>query len=148
MYLCTMCIMLYYKANQNKLTNSVNTIGWQFELTCSPLQPYRGQAEYQLYILNTSEESLALKSCGPYMVIRSYRIIYDTLSSCSGLTVYSVADACRLADVQPSRMKATDVSPRGYTGFSMHAIISICLKYNYKIILILSMIVDLIIGVT
>ena len=40
----------------------------------------------------------------------------------------------------PVERKATDVSPRGFTGFSMRADISICLIYNYKIILILSMI--------
>ncbi len=40
----------------------------------------------------------------------------------------------------PVERKATDVSPRGFAGFSMYANISICLIYNYKIILILSMI--------
>ncbi len=40
----------------------------------------------------------------------------------------------------PVEREATDVSPRGFTGFSMHANISICLIYKKKIILILSMI--------
>ncbi len=40
----------------------------------------------------------------------------------------------------PIERKATDVSPRGFRGFSMRAKFLYCLIYNYKIILILSMI--------
>ena len=135
MYLCTMCTMLYTKSKRNNLTNPVtnNRVAiCKIKLAA----PYRGQAEYQLCRLNTSEESRALKSCGPYMVIRSYRSIYDTLSSCSGLTVYSVADVCQLADVQPSRGKRLMCPREASQALACMLIFLYCLKYNYKIILI------------
>ena len=85
MYVHTMCIMLLTEAKQNITDKS----GHYNRIAICKIKlaaPYRGQAEYQLCRLNTSEESRALKSCGPGII-------------CYGLTVYSVADVCRLLDV-------------------------------------------------
>ena len=81
---------------------------------------------YLHYRLNTSEESRALKSCGPLgLTVNSvaYRIIY------ASSLMYS-----------PVKRKVTDVSPRGFTGFSMFAKFLYCLIYNYKNHIDLSMI--------
>ena len=63
MYLCTMCTMFYSKTNKNLIDKSGHynrTAICKIKLAA----PYRGQGEYHLCRLNTSEESIALKSCG------------------------------------------------------------------------------------
>ena len=88
--------VVHYALQQSKQNNLTNPVTNNRVAICKIklAAPYRGQAEYQLCRLNTSEESRALKSCGPGIFI------------CYGLTVYSVADVCRLADVQPSRKES------------------------------------------
>ena len=62
--LCTCAQSLCFIPEATKTTWQTRSIQQGSNLLKQLAAPYRGQAEYQLYRLNTSEESIALKSCG------------------------------------------------------------------------------------
>ncbi len=129
MYLCTMCTMLYNKANENNLTNPVtnNRVAiWEINPSL-----YRGKQSTCAQI-----EHIWTK---PTMSLELWSLTQSYLD----LTVYSVAYRIIYSSslmYGPVERKATDVSPRGFTGFSMFAKFLYCLIYNYKNHIDLSMI--------
>ena len=115
------------QSKQNKLTNQVthNRVAiCKIKLAA----PYRGQGEYHLCRLNTSEESIALKSCGTdWEYLRPDGVFRGRCLPARWCTAQS----------KGKRL----MCPREATqALACMLIFLYCLKYNYKIILILSMI--------
>ena len=98
---CALCA-LCFTTKQNKTTWQTRSIQQGSNLLKQLAAPYRGQAEYQRYRLNTSEESSALESCGTdWEYLRPDGVFRGRCLPARWCTAQS--------------KKATDVSPRGFT---------------------------------